>query len=277
MTAPGISPYKLTTEHPGSQLWWLEDDRLLCRLLADRLRTCGWRLTVFHRSLDMLAALEGECPDLLLLDLTLPGGDGLSFLRQLRRAHHRFPVTVLSELASADERIAALATGADDVLAKPFRFRELIWRIERRLQAASPPLAAPSRSTAVLRVGPLELDRVHGCLRSVLGASLPLSRGDMALLLPLLQAPGVVLSRERLARACGTLVDVASSRTLDMRLSRLRHGLQQLTEGALTIEAVRSQGYRLRFSTPAEASDESGKSGMAHGSDTHRLPAPRPS
>lgn len=234
----------LISERQGARLCWLEHDRALCRSLADRLRSYGWHLEIFHHVKTLLVALQQGDPDLLLLDTALPGEQGLALLRQLRREQHHFPVLILSSMADPNHRIEALAAGANDVMAKPFFFRELIWRIERLLQAA-PVRSNPPSANEVVSVGPLSLDPAHNCLLTVGGAVLPISRGDRALLLPLLQAPGAVLSRQQLAQACGSLVDVAASRSLDVRLSRLRRRLRQLSSGRVSIEAVRGHGYRL--------------------------------
>ncbi|MEB3166090.1 MAG: response regulator transcription factor [Cyanobacteriota bacterium] len=245
------------TQRLGASLWWLEDDRELCRLLESRLRACGWRLALYHRVPDLRAALMHDEPDLLLLDRRLSGGNGLDLLEQLRGENHHFPVLILSGLASADHRVEGLAAGANDYLAKPFCFPELMWRIERLLQSA-PPRPIQVSQPLLIPIGPLTLDPADGRLRSgapshpdagaVAGGAhgqVRLSRGDRALLLALLQAPGAVLSRQQLARASGSLVDVATSRSLDVRLSRLRRLLRRLSAGAVSIEAVRGLGYRL--------------------------------
>jgi len=237
---------ELTTARPGAHIWWLEDDRHLCRLLDAQLRACGWRLTLFHRSQDLLDALQGDQPNLLILDRLLPGIDGMALLQRLRRSHHAFPVLILSAMGSPGERIEGLALGANDYLAKPFHSREFIWRIERLLQGAPPPLIQGSSRDEGVPLGPLALDRGQCCLRDATGVEFPLSRGDIALLLVLLELPGTVHSREQLARASGSMVNVTQSRSLDVRLSRLRRLLQRVSAGDVSIEAVRGIGYRLK-------------------------------
>lgn len=232
----------------GAEIWWLEDDRHLCRLIETRLQGSGWRLTLFHNAQTLLAAIQRDQPDLLILDRLMPGMDGVSLLQRLREQGHAFPVLMLSSLGSPHERIEGLALGANDYLAKPFHSRELIWRIERLLQGA-PPIPTPSPIPAgTVPLGPLELEPGQCCLRDADGVEIPLSRGDIALLLALLEAPGSVRSREQLARASGSLVDAAQSRSLDVRLSRLRRLLSGLSEGHVRIEAVRGVGYRLNLS-----------------------------
>lgn len=235
----------IPTARPGALLWWLEDDRELTRLLAGRLRDCGWRLMLFHRVEDLRAALAHQEPDLLILDRRLAAADGLDLLLQLRDEHHHFPVLILSAMGTPDQRIEGLASGANDYLVKPFRFPELMWRIERLLQASPARPIQPALGEPAIPIGPLTLHPLQGWLRRTERETVRLSRGDRALLLALLHAPGAVLSRMQLARASGTLVDMSTSRTLDVRLCRLRRRLWRLSEGRVSIEAVRGQGYRL--------------------------------
>lgn len=237
---------ELTSARCGAQIWWLEDDRHLCRLVEARLQACGWRLTLFHKGQDLLDTLHQDQPDLLILDRLLPGINGMALLHSLRQNRHAFPVLMLSAMGSPDERIEGLALGANDYLAKPFRSRELIWRIERLLQGGPPPLIHGSSREGGVPLGPLVLDRRQRCLRDATGMECPLSHGDIALLLVLLEHPGTVRSREQLARASGSMVDVTQSRSLDVRLSRLRRQLQRLSAGGVSIEAVRGIGYRLK-------------------------------
>ncbi|MEB3169612.1 MAG: winged helix-turn-helix domain-containing protein [Synechococcaceae cyanobacterium] len=138
---------------------------------------------------------------------------------------------------------------------------ELLWRMERLLQAAPSRLMRASPKRQPIPMGPLSLEPALGLLRPT-GAGncegLQLSRGDLALLLALLSAPWLVMSREQLVRATGSLVDPSTSRTLDMRLSRLRRQLQRLAAEAVRIEAVRGLGYRLTLVEPASQTSLAG-------------------
>ena len=117
----------------GCQIWLLDDDKALCRLLEPILNSRGWRPRSFHRPDDLLNALDGGAPDLLVLDQMLPDKSGTHVLANLRQAGWRFPLLMLSALGAPADRICGLEVGADDYLAKPFLPRELQLRIEKLL------------------------------------------------------------------------------------------------------------------------------------------------
>jgi len=180
------------------------------------------------------AHLEAGSYDLMLLDLGLPDGDGLTWLRDLRRAGRELPVLILSARDALDERIEGLDTGADDYLVKPFEPDELLARIRvlQRRQAGS---AAP-----LLVSGALSFDPQQQVFR--LGdALLEFAPMEQRLLIALLQSGGKPVSRERLLQQLYGLGPAAESNTLTVHIHALRRAL-----GATRIETVRGYGYRLR-------------------------------
>lgn len=237
----------------GMLVWILDDDEAMCALLSRQCRKLGWKIQSFHHPKDFFSAYQQQRPHLLVLDQLLPGKQGLDVLRVIRQDVNSLPVVMLSALGSPNDRIAGLEGGADDYLAKPFQFRELQLRIERLLrpqslpsvlaEAVSPPPSTLHSETFVL--GPLrfEAGRQHRLLTPH-GEWHRLSRGDGALLLAFCRCPGLVLRRDHLLRATGSLVTPGESRTIDVRLSRLRRLLRQLTGVELVIPE-RGQGYRL--------------------------------
>jgi DNA-binding response OmpR family regulator len=193
--------------------------------------------------------LATDTPSLLLLDEMLPDRRGVDLLSGLRLQGHRFPVVMLSALQSPEDRIAGLEAGADDYLGKPFSFRELQLRIETgALDARVPPPAQEC-----FRLGAVHFDGLRAQLTAVDGTVTRLSRGDAALLQALVRRPGEVVGRQTLARISGSLVDVSHSRSIDVRLSRLRRLLEDLLQQGDAIEAIRGQGYRLQ--APVEAAE----------------------
>lgn len=242
----------------GATIWILDDDEAMCSLLARQGQKIGWQIHSYFHPRQLPEALGKSTPDLLVLDQLLPGKHGLDVLSFLRQNGKEFPVIILSALAAASDRIAGLEAGADDYVSKPFHFRELQLRIERLLR----PLSAPA---AILHSDPQVSSFQIGSLRFVadpqqplltaLGQSHRLSRGDGALLLAFCRNPGVVLSRAQLLQSTGSLVAPGHSRTIDVRLSRLRRQLRELT-GAELIEPVRGQGYRLVVTVRHASDDE---------------------
>lgn len=227
-------------------LWILEDDERLCDLLAGFSDEVGWKLAAFPTPRRLEQALEGTAPDVLLLDQMLPGKTGTDVLTGLRRQGHVFPVLMLSALGAPSDRIAGLEAGADDYMAKPFLFRELQLRIEALLRRSlSSPVLTTSLTTAY-QLGAVRFDPVRRELVGNGGIPVPISRGDTALLLALCRRPGEPVSREVLARSSGSLVDPGRSRTIDMRLSRLRRQLAALGDGKEHVQSLRGQGYRLQ-------------------------------
>ncbi len=240
-----VTPPVLITQCPGALIWWLEDDRALCRLVAPKLRDFGWQLVVFHRLLQLRLALQQDEPDVMLLDLRIPGDDVLAALQDWRQEGIECPVLILSGLGDATDRIDGLAAGANDYLVKPFHLTELTWRIEHLLLSSHPRLLRSYATDRAIAVGPLTLEPGRSSLQNLKGDEFRLTRGDLALLMALLSQPNVVHPRNALLRASGSLVDASRSRTLDVRLSRLRRLLHAASAGAVGIASVRGRGYRL--------------------------------
>ena len=225
-------------------LWILEDDVALCRLIAEQCEQQSWHLQAFHHPRSLETALTERSPDLLLLDQMLPEKCGTDVLASLRSRNHQFPVLMISAMGAPSDRVLGLESGADDYIGKPFLFRELQLRIQKLIAKqpqAKPPTAIPtSLRLANVRFEP-GLQRIHADQ----GDEIRLSRGESALLLAFCQQPEVVLSRQALAQLTGSLVDPERSRTFDVRISRLRRILRELTGGADLIRPLRGEGYRL--------------------------------
>jgi len=223
-------------------LWILEDDIALCRLIAEQCDRQHWHLQAFHHPRSLETALAQRSPDLLLLDQMLPEKCGTDVLTSLRSRNHQFPVLMISAMGAPSDRVLGLESGADDYISKPFLFRELQLRIQKLMAKRPQP---QSLTPTVLRLANLRfqpgLQRIH----SDRGEEIRLSRGENALLLAFCQQPEVVLSRQSLAQLTGSLVDPERSRTFDVRISRLRRLLRELTGGDDLIRPLRGEGYRL--------------------------------
>jgi DNA-binding response OmpR family regulator len=233
----------------SSSIWILEDDQVLCSLLTARFQALGWQTRSFHRPRSLEQALPDGSPSLLVLDEMLPERRGCDLLAGLRYQGHGFPVVMLSAMRTARDRIAGLEAGADDYLGKPFEFRELQLRIERLLTSGQPgsSVQLPPPAQECFQIGSLLFDVQLTQIHSPDGTITRISRGDAALLQALCRRPTEVIGRQTLARMCGSLVDVSQSRSIDVRLGRLRRLLNGLIPGSGdVIEAYRGQGYRLQ-------------------------------
>ena len=241
------------SEYPGATIWWVEDDLELCRLVAPQLVACKWELHVFHHPSPMMASLSQSRPDLLILDQVLPRQTGQSVLEGLRQLGHSFPVLILSGMGNPSDRIHGLEMGAQDYLVKPFLVKELLLRCEHLLGASKGSSEGPFLHEQSIVLGMVSFFPHQCCLEIPDGASVALSPGDSRLLLELCRAIGQVVSRGQLAHAIGSKVAVESSRSIDVRLGRLRRLLEEASQGSLTIESVRGQGYALHLPCPIEA------------------------
>lgn len=218
-----------------------DDDRELCELLAEYLRREGFDVDLAH---DGEAALEhlrapARRPDLMILDVTMPGRDGLDTLRELR-VKHRLPVIMLSARGEPVDRVIGLELGADDYLAKPCLPRELLARIRAQLRRA----AGPDHATDVLVVGALTL-REHERRALVNGEELVLTGAEFQLLLALVRHAGELMDKASLTRlALGRELE-RFDRSIDVHVSRLRRKLAEASPQAPRIDAVRGAGYVL--------------------------------
>ena len=209
-------------------------------LLLEQFSQRGWQARHLSHPRELEQALNDTQPDLLVLDELLPEQRGTDVLMRLRRGHPHLPVLMLSALGAPRDRVAGLEAGANDYLGKPFIFRELQLRVEQLLRPAQASVSAPQS----WQLGELQLDPQLQWLGNAVGGQ-ELSRGDIALLQLLCSRAGEVVSRQDLVQASGSLVDVEQSRSIDVRLSRLRRLLEELQPNCTMIETVRGRGYRL--------------------------------
>lgn len=247
---------KLRSGHGSRKVWILDDDEAMCSLLLEQFQMIGWSLQAFHRPLPLLESLQEFQPDLLILDMLLPDTHGIDVLSRVRHIGPGFPILILSALAAPSDRVVGLEAGADDYLIKPFHFRELHLRSERLLRrhrfvtdaglpAAPPPESAHPLQGGSYQLGPLLFEVAdQPQLLTPEGACHRIGRGDGALLMAFCRHPHQVLSRAQLLQASGSLVSHGQTRTIDVRLSRLRRLLRTLT-GTDLILPERGQGYKL--------------------------------
>jgi len=209
-----------------------EDERRLARFLEKGLRAAGYTTTVcYDGARAAVMAREGDF-DVLILDLGLPGQDGLDVLKAVRQRPERLPVLVLTARARVEDAVAALEGGADDYVTKPFIFDELLARVRARVRSGEPGRHAPLGRTG------LELD-VRTRRASVGDAQIDLTEREFALLEMFLRHPAEVLSRDQIRAAVWGDADVASN-IVEVYISSLRRKL-----GAERFETIRGFGYRM--------------------------------
>jgi DNA-binding response OmpR family regulator len=209
----------------------VEDDDAIANPLADGLRREGFEVT---RVATGEAALEAALPDLVLLDLRLPGIDGTEVCRRLR-ARSDVPIIVVTAKGEEVDRVVGLELGADDYIVKPFGFRELLARIRAVMRRAR-----PGSERLQLQVGALEID-VRGRQAALDGAPVALTTKEFDLLALLASEPGSVVSRQRILREVWDTEWFGPTKTVDVHVASLR---KKLGDPAW-IETVRGIGLRL--------------------------------
>ncbi|MGR4870490.1 response regulator [Variovorax sp. LARHSF232] len=224
----------------------VDDDSEIRELLTQYLARQDLKATGAADGREMRRVLARERVDLLVLDLMLPGEDGISLCRELRApGQPPLPIIMLSARADEADRILGLELGADDYLPKPFAARELFARIRsvlRRTRMLPPPIAAEVPQ-ALLRFGDWTLDTVARHLMDRDGTVVSLSGAEYRLLRVLLQHPQRVLTRDQLLNLTQGRDAEAFDRSIDLLVSRLRQRLRDDTREARYIKTVRNEGY----------------------------------
>ncbi len=227
----------------------IDDDWELCSLLEEYLGPFGFSVISAHDGEKGFRALEKDPFDAVILDVMLPGRDGLDILRSLR-AQSDVPVLMLTARGDDVDRIVGLELGADDYLPKPFNPRELLARLRallRRSQRTSVHEAAGQREDATARMDPVEIGDVHlyPATRTVLcgGDTVSLTTVEFNLLEALMRSAGRVVSREDLSlKVLGRKLQ-PYDRSLDVHVSNLRKKLGDPPEGGARIKTIRGVGY----------------------------------
>lgn len=223
----------------------VDDDRELRTLLGEYLQKNGYRVTTVSDGKTMWTALEGTRPDLVVLDIMLPGDDGLTLCRDLR-ARSGMPIIMLTARGEETDRIVGLEMGADDYLAKPFNPRELLARIKSVLRRArSLPENLEPETVRTLHFAGWTLNVGARHLISPGDVVVPLSGVEFRLLRILLDHPHRVLTRDQLIDLMSSRDAAPFDRAIDVQVSRLRHRLGDDAREPTLIKTVRGAGYVL--------------------------------
>ncbi|WP_317204683.1 response regulator [Janthinobacterium sp.] len=224
----------------------VDDDRDIRELLAEYLTRNGCQVTVVANGRQMRAALDLATFDLVVLDLMLPGEDGLALCRDLRTGKTRaIPILMLTARADETDRVVGLEMGADDYLTKPFAARELMARIRAVLRRTRmlPPKLHQGDTSHRIAFGDWVLDTTARHLLDASGTMVSLSGAEYRLLRVFLEHPQRVLNRDQLLNLTQGREAELFDRSIDLLVSRLRQRLMEDAREPRYIKTVRSEGY----------------------------------
>lgn len=218
----------------------VDDDRRLRELLRKYLSDNGYLVTVAADAAEARSHMAGLAFDLLILDVMMPGEDGMALTRSLRADGNRMPVLLLTARGEVDDRIKGLEAGADDYLPKPFEPRELLLRMASILRRTPREEPEPSRE---LRLGAFTWDMGRAELLQQDGKPAHLTQAERDLLAILAESVGQGVSRDDLAARTG---NSANPRTVDVQVTRLRKKIEDDPKMPRYLQTVRGMGYMLR-------------------------------
>ena len=228
----------------------VDDEPAITDNLAPFLQRAGFSVTVAHTGEDALARVRAGSPDLVVLDVLLPGMDGRAVLRQVRHEKRQVPIILLTQVGESGERTMALEEGADDYLNKPFDPHELVARIRAVLRRGRTEGGSSLRSAQRLRTGSVVLDRASQRVFKD-DREVALTPRATVLLAYFMTHPDEVMSRERLLEAVWGWSYQSSTRSVDTRVAELRRALEADSGSPELITTVPGLGYR--FSARVES------------------------
>lgn len=229
---------------PATHVLVVDDDPAMCELVREYLSQNELRVTAVSSGKQMLEVLGREAIDLVLLDLRLPGEDGLSLARQLRE-RSKMPIVIVTGRLEEADRVMGLELGADDYVTKPFSLRELLARIRSVLRRSQMEIAVPARDETLraYRFAGWELNvRLHRLL-SPQGERVDISNGEFSLLAALLSSPQRVLTRDQLLEMSRLHSTEVYDRSIDVQILRLRRKIEVDPANPLLIRTERGAGY----------------------------------
>jgi len=219
----------------------VDDDARLRALLSRYLAEQGFRVTTAGHAAEAREQMRSMQPDLLVLDVMMPGESGLSLTTSLRNGHAGLPILLLTARGGPEDRIAGFEAGADDYLGKPFEPYELVLRLRAMLRRVAPP--SPTEPAGPVPLGTLVFDTERAELRGPDGV-MHLTGGEAALLQALARRPGEVLSRDWIVETLG--MDESGERAIDVQVTRLRRKIEADPREPRFLHTVRGRGYVLK-------------------------------
>jgi len=224
----------------------VEDDTDISRLVRHHLEAAGYGVRSFSSASGVIAEGEKQAPALFLLDIMLPGGDGLELCRRIRQtpALAMIPVIFLTAKTTESDKIIGLELGADDYIPKPFSPRELVARVRAVLRRFERPLAP-----AVVKAGDIEIDS-GGMTLTVRGAPTQTTATEFRLLEYMARHPGRVFTRDQLLDAVWRDTHYVTPRSVDVYVRRIREKIEANPDEPRHLKTVRGAGYRFEVPKP---------------------------
>ena len=223
--------------NPGSKVLIVEDEPKLASLVADYLKAAGYEAHCIENGLEVVSWVKANAPDLVVLDLMLPGRGGLEICKELR-TFTDLPIIMVTARVEEVDRLIGLEAGADDYLCKPFSVRELVARVKALLRRP--------RIGSSLKNSSLVVDEASH-KASLDGKELDLTPVEFRLLAALAAAPGRVFSRDGLLEKLYADHRVVTDRTVDAHVKNLRRKLEAIRPGADLVRSIYGVGYRLEL------------------------------
>jgi two-component system, OmpR family, response regulator RegX3 len=237
----------MRTHSPGGRILVVEDEESISQPFAEALRRAGFEAVVTGTAAGAIELAASEEPDLVMLDLALPDGDGRDVCRELRRTSD-VPIVMLTARGTEMDKIVGLELGADDYVVKPFSAAEVISRI-RAVLRRSAPRNGDGAAAKPVHIAEVELDPAARIAR-FRGEELELSRKEFDLLAMLMRNAGRVVKREDLMSEVWDTNWFGSTKTLDVHVGWLRRKLEDDSTDPTYIETVRGVGFR--FAAPED-------------------------
>lgn len=226
-----------------SKLLIVDDDVEILDLLKRFFVRHAYEVDVACEGVAMWTAIKNRRPDIIILDVMLPGEGGLSLCQKIR-AESTIPVVMLTAMSEVSDRIIGLELGADDYLTKPFDPRELLARLRSvQRRTSEQPIRSVDETRPLILFGEWQLDVTRRELRSADGVMIPLSGGEFDLLLVFVERPQRILTREQLLDLARGQSHDAFDRSIDVQVSRLRRKIEPDSKRPDIIRTVRNGGY----------------------------------
>ncbi len=219
-------------------IYYIEDDANIRELVLYTLRTTGFKAAGFESGEKFFSGIKsGGLPELVLLDIMLPGEDGVSVLRKIKKGYPDIPVIMVTAKSTEYDKVTGLDLGADDYVSKPFGMMELVSRIKAVLRRSG----RNDGSEGILKCGAVELD-IKSHTVTADGMTVELTLKEFDLLRTLMKNAGTVITRDALLEGVWGYEETGETRTVDVHIKTLR---QKLGSGADIIKTVRGVGYKV--------------------------------